>query len=209
MSLHPFQQPAPVWTAPEPAAPVSDPVAQYAREYLTAGTWGTEVESAAALDSLLDQCGLWSVHREVPGTLIQPRPSQDAKGMRIDRILLPTPRLLALGWTHGAIGIEVKRSGIKIGPPIAQAMDYGRTVWRLDQLGGLRLWLDWVFIWPLPPRDGPLASVLAQNRIGSADGGGYYLLHLQCGSGQNLITVPRNGVPRIGAGASGRKAGSR
>jgi hypothetical protein len=198
-----FQQPAQVWTAPEPA------VSQYAQEYLTAGTWATEIEAAAAFDSFLNQCGLWSVYREVPGTLIQPRPSQADKGMRIDRILLPTPRLLALGWTHGAIGVEIKRSGVKIGPPIAQAMDYGRTVWRLDQLGGLRLWLDWVFIWPMTKRHGPIASVLAQNRIGSASSDAWTPLCLWSGE-QNLIRIERDGTVAIGtAPANGRKAGSR
>lgn len=93
----------------------------------TIGNWPTETESAAALDAVLDRVDLWKVYPEVTGTLSQPRPAQAQRSIRIDRVLVPNTRLLQLGWTHGVIGIEIKRSNIKIGPPIAQAMDYSRA----------------------------------------------------------------------------------
>ena len=178
-------------------------------EDCTFGSYLTEAESAAALDSILLQCGLWSVYREVRGTLCQPRPAQDGKGLRIDRILVPNRRLRDLGWKHGVIGIEIKKSGAKIGPPIAQAMDYSRTIWTLDQLGGTRIWLDWVFIWPMPKQSGTIASILTQNRIGSASADNWTLLQLKCGE-HNLIKIERNGTISAGsAAANGQKAGSR
>jgi hypothetical protein len=127
--------------------------------------------------------------------------------MRIDRILLPTPRLLELGWTHGAVGIEVKRSKVKIGPPLAQAMDYSRTVWTLPGYG-VRIWLDWVFLWPMDRQTGSMASILAQNRIGCAYSTKWTVLHLKCGE-SNLIKIERDGQIDIGDARNGQKAGSR
>ena len=91
--------------------------------------YATESLAAAAFDSAIATTDLFTPYAEVPGTLIQPRPGQIDKSVRIDRLLIPKQRLLDMGWTHGIIGVELKRSDIKLGPPIAQAMDYSRSVW--------------------------------------------------------------------------------
>ena len=174
---------------------------------ITLGHWDTEIESCAALDDVLHEVGLWRIYSEVPGTLLQPRPAQTDVNVRIDRILTPRPELIKLGWPHGNIGIEAKRSGTKIGPPIAQAMDYLRSAWRLPGYN-VRILLDWVFIWPMQRQGGTIASILAQQRIGSACSDRWTLLHLKSGE-QNIIRVERDGTIDIGAGANGRKVGSR
>ena len=166
----------------------------------------TEAASAAALDDLLHRTGLFRVHSEVRGTLLQPRPSQVDRGVRIDRILIPEQRLLDLGWKHGLVGIEIKRSGVKIGPPIAQAMDYTRAVWSLPY--GFRVILDWVFVWPEDKQHGPLASLMAQNRVGTVTSTAWTLLQFNSGE-QTLLHVSRDGTIRVGAGASGTRVGSR
>lgn len=174
--------------------------------WITRGGYATEADSAAALDMVLDECGLWRVFSEVRGRLLQPRPAQLDKSLRIDRVLVPTERLLKLGWRHGIIGVEIKCSGHKTGPPIAQALDYSRAVWTLP--GGFSVWLDYVFVFPMGAIAGPLASVLIQNRIGWAYGGKRYLT-LTCG--QNLIDIRHGAVVRLDDRelASGRKVGSR
>lgn len=133
---------------------------------ITIGDWPTEQASVAALDARLDAAGLWRVHREVEGTLVQPRPGQRDKLVRIDRVLVPNQDAIERGWTHGIVGIEAKRSGVKIGHALAQAIDYGRSVWTLP--GGFSVWLDWVFVWPIGEQKGTVASIMAQNRIGYA-----------------------------------------
>lgn len=172
----------------------------------TTGSWSTEDESAAAFD---DAAGhdLWTVYPEVSGVLSQPRPSQPDKGLRIDRILVPRQKLIAAGWNHGCVGVEIKRSNVKIGPPIAQAMDYSRAVWTLPT-AGIKVWLDWVFIWPMEPQHETTGSILAQNRIGSASEGFSSRLHLRSGS-SNVIRVGRDGSINIGHAANGCKAGNR
>jgi hypothetical protein len=174
---------------------------------VTIGDFETEVDSCVALDDALQQAGLWRIYREVPGTLLQARPAQQVGRLRIDRILTPTNALIDMGWRHGVVGIEAKRSGIKIGPPIAQAMDYTRAAWTLPPYE-VKVLLDWVFIWPMSAQSGTIASILAQHRIGCAKADRWTLLHLKTGE-ENLIKIGRDGTIEIGAGANGRKAGSR
>lgn len=173
----------------------------------TSGSWSTETDSAAVLDTLLASVELWNVYREVTGTLSQPRPSQLERAVRIDRILIPNERLISLGWTHGIVGVEIKRSGVKIGPPIAQAVDYSRTVWTLPP-AGIKVWLDWVFIWPMAQQHSTVASILAQNRIGCAYIDRWVRLHLKSGE-QNIIKIKHDGHISIGDATNGRKVGSR
>ena len=175
----------------------------------TTGTYLTEEDSAAALDSILLKCCLWSVYAEVKGVLCQPRQAQADKSVRIDRVLVPSPKLRELGWAHGVIGVEIKKSGVKIGPPIAQAMDYSRAIWTIEQLGGTRVWLDWVFIWPMPKQHETVASILSQNRIGSASSGNWVMLQLKSGE-HNLIQIFHDGRIELGpAHVNGQKTGSR
>ena len=173
----------------------------------TAGHWLTEEASAAAFDAAIGD-RYWRVYPEVTGTLTQPRPCQERKEMRIDRILTPSAELIRLGWRHGSIGVELKKSGIKLGEPVAQAMDYSRSVWTLKDAGHTRIWLDYVFIWPMPKQGHLAASILAQNRIGSATpmGDG---VHFKAGECKIVYVYPNGEIDLPGYTAPGAKAGSR
>lgn len=175
------------------------------REF-TIGEWATESESAMAFDKAVP-ADLFKVHCEVRGTLMSPRPAQADRSMRIDRVLVPTEQLLSLGWQFGIIGCELKRSGEKIGPAIAQAMDYSRTAW---QLGPFRVLTDYTFIWPMAKQGNTVGSILAQNRIGSADANDRVQFKLMCGETPILRIEPGSYKPiRVGATACGARAGSR
>lgn len=169
--------------------------------------YATETASAAALDSLLTTADLFNVYEEVRGTLIQPRPGQVDKGVRIDRILIPNQRLLDLGWKHGIVGVEIKRSDIAIGRPLAQAMDYTRSAFSLPG-SCFQVVPTWVFVWPEDKQHGPLASLMAQNRVGVISSTSWALLHFTVGE-MSLLHVSREGTVRLGNQSSGTKAGSR
>lgn len=171
----------------------------------TCGLWETEEASCAALDEIVERSGLFTIRREVRGYYLQPRLEQEVKTPRIDRILFPTPRLKDLGWAHGPIGIECKRSGCKTGPPLAQLFDYSRAAW---DIAGTVVMPKFFFLWPMHKVHGPLASIMAQNRVGTAETGPWCPLKLSCGE-QILLRIDPHGQPRIGIGAHGRKAGSR
>jgi len=185
---------------------VIDTIALLVDPTLTTGEWQTEADSAAAFDSLLVRHAgeYFRSYAEVPGTLTQPRPGQVDRSVRIDRLLIPTGLARKAGWTHGAVGIELKRSGVKFGPVIAQAMDYLRSSWRLN---GIWVQLDAVFIWPMQKHGGSIASVMAQSRIGTA-GVGYHG-SLKFSLGEEVLFASDDWGVRMRATNSGRKVGSR
>lgn len=168
---------------------------------------GTEAANCLVIDHAINTSGLFTAHAEVPGTLTQPRPGQRDKGMRIDRLLVPTQKLVDLGWRHGIVGIEIKPTGVKLGPPLAQAMDYTRTTFTLPG-GGFQVTPSWVFVFPFDKQHGPVASVMAQNRVGTVTVNRWALLSLQCGEA-TILHASMDGTVRIGANTVGTKAGSR
>lgn len=180
---------------------------QYIPSGFTIGNWATEAESAAAFDAAVP-LELFKMHKEVRGTLLQPRPAQIGRTVRIDRVLLPTEHLLDLGWKFGIIGCELKRSGAKIGPPIAQAIDYGRSVFTLEP-SKFRVYLDYVFIWPMAKHGSTLGSICAQQRIGSALSDGRYSRFALKSGETGILDVQYDGRIRIGGTQAGAKVGSR
>ena len=177
----------------------------YETEHLTLGSFASEAESARALDEAIEAIGLFRIHREVVGSYLFMRPEAALQTARIDRILIPTPALLEQGWNHGPVGIECKRSGVKLGPPLAQLLDYSRATW---QIGATWIMPRFYFLWPMAKAHGPLASVLAQNRVGSAFGSRYQRLHLACGE-QTIARFARDGGVDCSGNGFGRKTGSR
>lgn len=183
----------------------------------TAAGFADEDAAKAELDARLDRYypTAFKVYKEVEGETIQPRldsaradhDDDKPKGLRIDRILIPTSVASATGWTFGAIGIECKTSGKRLGRVVCQCLDYQRGAFRLEP-HGVRVLLGWTFIWPLDEVAGDIESVMTQHRIGSL--GKSYSDHLsfKCGS-MNCISVDSMGRLVIRAPVAGGKSGSR
>ncbi len=126
--------------------------------------------------------------------------------MRIDRILSPTRELREAGWDIGPIGVELKKSGMKIGPVLAQAGDYLRCVWHMEH--GFNVMLDFVAIWPIDKQHGTTASFMMQNRIGAIYSNTWKKLRISCGE-RILLDIPTLGRMTVCCQKFGRKAGSR
>jgi hypothetical protein len=132
---------------------------------LTIGNYASEQDSAKAFDEAVERSGLFKVWREVTGENIHPLPNMNNKDhYRIDRILVPTDKLKASGWTKGFIGVELKKSGVKAGPPISQMFDYLHCAWKSPH--DYRVMIDYCFLWPLEKCGNVAASIMAQNRVG-------------------------------------------
>jgi hypothetical protein len=84
--------------------------------------------------------------------------------------------------------------------------DYIRSVWVLP--GGTKVWLDWVFLWPLEEQAGTVASIMTQGRLGSAIPHNWSWLKLYSGQ-VKVIRVDRNGTVELGDGKTGLRCGSR
>lgn len=153
----------------------------------------------------LDGTGLWRVFRQVMGRPLLAPQAATSPRVRCDVLVLASRRGLAAGWRHGPIVLEVKRPGEPLGPAFSQLLNYLRCSWTLPN--GVPVLAEWGFVYPAEPVHGPLASVLAQNRVGTAalEAGE---LHLACGE-QRVLTIGQGGALRIGETRIGRRFGSR
>jgi hypothetical protein len=182
------------------------------RGEVTSGNYANEKDACEHFDSLISSTD-WIVHKEVSGECRQPRPGVNHKGyLRIDRILEPTPMLIEQGWTHGYVGIEIKRSGLKIGPIVNQVIDYARCAWLLSN--GRRVECEYNFIWQCDTIAGGILSIMTGQKIGVARPKIEYRADRQIRSiGFALIFNGRvahfKGVTRDMSRMGGNKAGSR
>ena len=171
----------------------------------TGDEFATEEDAWSAFDRVMEaKDEYFRVNKEVSGEVIQPRAGTGSAGVRIDRLIVPTSRACEAGWRHGPFGVEGKRSGKKVGPVIAQAMDYARSAFFLAN--GFTVVLEWVFVWPLDTVPGDLGSVMAQSRIGYCHFSGKRLV-FGCG-GMNGLVVSADSVSAKEL-PMGRKRGSR
>ncbi len=175
----------------------------------TQGEWATEDLALAEFDDRVNQSKAFQSFPQVEGFQSQPRFGADPKEkLIIDRILVPTRRLKDAGWKYGCVGIEGKAPRHKIGPVVCQCMDYGRTVWKLPDSGGVAVMTPWIFIWCLQDFGNDIASVMAQHRIGGAWGHGRTILALKS-SGGTLLRVDHDYNIVVADVRCGLKVGSR
>lgn len=130
---------------------------------VTGGTFATEDDAKAYLDSLLESAShLFAIHKEVDGLFQSLRTK---KQVRIDYVLVPKKQLVDIGWSSGVVGIEAKKSDHPAGPLIAQAEDYMNSVFTLPR-SGISVVLNSIYLFPSFRSVGVCASILAQRRIG-------------------------------------------
>lgn len=134
----------------------------------TVGPWETEDETAAAFDAAVaGDPRFQSIYREVRGIYTARSPYDHDQTPRIDRVLVPSKLLRDARWIHGAIGVEIKKPGTKIGHPLAQAMDYARA--SFEVMPGFHMPLAMVFLFPTHIIGGDLEAVTVQNRVGTCN----------------------------------------
>ena len=177
---------------------------------VTTGDYATEKASAEAFDGLVERTGLFKVFSEVPGHVAHPQWGCESGTLRIDRVLIPTTKMLEAGWTRGAIGVEIKKSGIKAGRPLSQLLDYGRCTWRLPS--GITVVCRYNVLWPLDRQHGIVASIMQQNRVGCAwlgDENYGPSLYFFCGEANLFIYNLDSGRLILGTAKIGERTGSR
>lgn len=186
---------------------IADRSSDRMNRYEQGGGYRNEAEAAAAFDGCIP-ASMFRVYKEVTGKVVLSRPEKKYDAVRIDRVLVPTVKAATQGWLYGAIGVEIKRSEDKFGPALSQCMDYRHSLFLIPP-SNVRVYLDWIFIWPMRKEGGPLASVMAQNRIGTCFRGWEGGVDFFCGE----AAVIRNldyGSMTIGKGIrNGLRTGSR
>jgi hypothetical protein len=137
---------------------------------LTCGDYQDEISSGKYFDECIEKSGLFEIWgkgktKGITGEIIHPLPGMKNRDHYfIDRILQPSIKLQNEGWTKGLIGVELKKTGIKVGPPLSQMLDYLRCVWYSPE--NIKVMIDYCFLWPLEKCGGVTASIMAQNHIG-------------------------------------------
>lgn len=137
----------------------------------TYGKYKTEDDAKADFDNLAILSGMFHIEKEVPGKLMfYPKSGQFCENksrLRIDRILYPKEKFLNAGWVYGPIGIEIKKSGVKIGKPISQLIDYRQVLFQSKTLSYTRIMPVFFFLFPVEKVHGDIASIMSQNQIGT------------------------------------------
>jgi hypothetical protein len=184
-----------------PLLPSLDAVAEDREKFF--GEWLIEDDAGAEFDRRIEASGLFRSYAEVPGFYLAARVHREPKSARIDRILVPTPKLKAAGWSS-TIGVEIKASGEKLGPALCQAIDYTYAAF---DIGGTFVHPEMIFLWPLQKQVRAVKSVMVQNGIGEVfDTRAESLVF---NSEHALIRVSRDGSVKTAPHVAAKKVGSR
>jgi len=172
---------------------------------VTCGDWTVESDAEDFFVQFVATTGMFRAHRQVFGEPLWKHFWQEHQAVKADVLLLPTRKLYDAGWRSGAIVIEVKRSGEKIGPGCNQLIDYTNSVFFLPS--GVAVVPTFGFLFPAPKQHGPLASIMAHQHLGTA-AIRHGSLNLFCGESR-VLTLGQDGRIDIGNVNFGRKLGAR
>lgn len=168
----------------------------------------SEEASQSAFAEYVDRLmpGCFRMYREVEGYYMSSRPGCDKRGARIDFILQPLKPARDAGWT-ATIGVECKKSGMKIGKALCQCIDYTYSIFRA---GSTYLYPEFIFMWPLAQQYGDMESVMLQNRIGTIEPRNGENIAFKLGATYAMSSGP-DGFSAIRSDEikTGRKTGSR
>lgn len=135
----------------------------------TCGNFATENDACEFFDRFMEGNKFFVVESEVKGRRLydsQPLdPKANWQGLRIDRILHPTINAFQAGWGFGQIGVELKKSGIKIGGVIAQVIEHRTTVFMSKYLCNTRIMPIMFAVFPMEKLLNDVASFCAQHNI--------------------------------------------
>lgn len=177
------------------------------KDAVVGGNFADEEQSQEAFALAMKDQRFFNVYREVWCWYYGGQPFQQNDRGRIDFVLMPKREAIDCGWRNGAIGIECKASGKKAGPVLCQMADYARAVFE-SEASGLLFCLSGVFVWPgLTVCGGTMASLMAQNRIGSCSSGKVKVSFSIGATG--ILSLNHDGTMSCHKIVSGRKSGSR
>lgn len=179
-------------------------------KFYASGNFATEDEAKAAFDASIEEGGWFKSYHEVWGYYMQPKRNSELKRPRIDRLLVPTKKLLKAGWKLGVAGVEIKASGKDVGPIVNQALDYEGAEWIIgegEDIEGFIFGCQWLFVFHLDEMKGDLASIMANERIGCAHLRGRRMKFM-CGS-TNAVTWTDSENVEVKQINCGYKTGSR
>lgn len=140
----------------------------YGKEPKTSGDFATEEDACDTFDDAMEEhaSGLFRVYKECQGWYMHGKVGAKETQCRIDRILIPTAACKEK-WGFGAIGVEIKKSGVKVGRVACQCIDYRSAVFEVENC---MIHLNQVFVFPLVSfGNGAIQSVVCNYRVGACN----------------------------------------
>jgi len=118
-------------------------------QQLTCGNYEKEADAESAFDNAINS-DFFVIEKEVEGRRLfdDKAVSVDGQRVRIDRVIHPTDKAVKSGWQHGPIGIEIKKSGVKLGPVFAQVLEYRQSIFLSRLLANTRIMPKFFSIFP-------------------------------------------------------------
>ena len=112
-----------------------------AESQCTCGNFNPETEAEKFFDSHINPEYFYNEKQVKGRRLYDDKPIVGGNGQNLipDRILYPTHKAYSDGWIYGPIGIEIKKSGIKLGPVFAQVLEQRQSIYRSEYLHGARV----------------------------------------------------------------------
>ena len=172
---------------------------------LTYGDWQVEAELEDELVGLLGQLGCFEIHRQIPGRPLYLHHFKPLQEVRADLLLIPGEKLLKAGWHEGVIVVEVKRSGERIAPGLAQVADYLACGFTLPS--GVVVVPSYGFLFPVEIQRRTVAGLMLQGRTGGLRYAGG-TLEFHCGEFLILSLSLERGIS-VNPQSFGRKTGAR
>ncbi len=174
----------------------------------TNGHYQDENAAKSAFDAFIESTGVFAIYKEVWGNYQYSPAEKENKNPRIDRILCPLPGKWE-SLPFGLVGVEIKRSHTKIGPPLSQCLDYKQASFKLNSSVPVRVLLDYVFLFPCEKTENEAGSFTAQNRIGTVRHNSYFDSFDFFSGNQLVFRVFRDGRVEVRPLRAGKRRGSR
>lgn len=135
----------------------------------TVGDFIKEEEAAEFFDTFSDN-PFFTFESEVKGRrLFDEKPVDSEKNGQnavIDRLLHPNwTAVYDYNWKWGSIGVEIKKSGIRVAPVLAQVMEQRQTLFRSHRLGNNRIMPIVFSVFPCTRYGGDLESFLTNQAV--------------------------------------------
>lgn len=164
-----------------------------------------EKDAQTWLESYLQSTNCFNVYSQAKGTMIFRHHVQaDFPSVRCDVLLIPKSRI-----SLGCIVIEIKKSGVKIGPGISQLNDYMRSVFCVGN-HAVQVMPSIGFLFPCHKQHSATASWMQQQNLGSIHINEYNgNVHFFSGEEELLRFSPSGELVKTREKKSGKKTGSR
>lgn len=164
----------------------------------TCNNFQTEKEAEQFFDSCVNS-DFFVAEKQVKGRRIyddkpQKADQQNGQNLKPDRILYPTKLAFDSGWKWGPIGVEIKKSDIKVGPVFTQVLEQRQALYYSKHLHGARIMPMIFAIFPTEQIKYDIHSISERQLIVSCRYNDKYRQLQFCTHSRNILSISEDGI---------------